>query len=368
VAIPEAPTQSPPAPFRPPSPATVARPAADPIIDARRLTKRYGATLAVDGLDLAVAAGEIFGILGPNGAGKTTTLEMIEGLRPPDAGAIRVAGLDPIKDGDAVRRLIGVQLQTTALFDYLSAAELLELFAGLYGADASAERVGALLALVGLGEKQKARVDQLSGGQRQRLAIALALVNRPRIAFLDEPTTGLDPTARRALWQTIRDIRAEGTTVVLTTHYMEEAETLCDRVAVMDGGRLIACDTPAALVRGLGLAATIRATVAAGTLPPGALDRLPAVLTAEQETIDDRPALFLQTSDAQATLVALLALAERHGVRLAGLSSAQATLEDVFLHLTGRPLEVEEPAPSGVDGSSSRGAEETGRRSRRRRA
>lgn len=343
------------------SPAPDAATAVDPIIEARGLVKRYGATVAVGGLDLAVRSGEIFGILGPNGAGKTTTLEMIEGLRPPDAGTVRVAGLDPVKDGDAVRRLIGVQLQSTALFDYLSAAELLELFGGLYGVDASPARVTELLCLVGLEEKRKARANALSGGQKQRLAIALALVNRPRIVFLDEPTTGLDPAARRALWRSIREIRAEGTTVVLTTHYMEEAETLCDRVAVMDGGRLVACDTPAALIRDLGLAASIRATVASGRLPDDALETLPALIAAERETIDGRPTLLLQSADAQATLVGLLDVAARHGVTLAGLSSAQATLEDVFLSLTGRRLDVagEEAAEGDI--------EEKGRRGRRRR-
>ena len=327
-------------------------PAVGPIIQARGLVKRYGATTAVDGVDLAVQPQEIFGILGPNGAGKTTTLEMIEGLRTPDAGTIRVAGLDPVRNGTAVRRLIGVQLQTTALFDYLSAAELIELFAGLYDVDASPARVDALLDLVGLADKRNARVDQLSGGQRQRLAIAVALVNRPTVAFLDEPTTGLDPQARRALWTTVRGIRAEGTTVVLTTHYMEEAETLCDRVAIMDRGRVIASDTPTALVRTLGAAATIRATVDGGDLPFAALTGLSDVIAADDETIDGRPTLRLRSIDAQATLVALLDLADRHGVALTDLSSTQANLEDVFLSLTGRRYE------QGVEESRSRGVEE----------
>ncbi|MGI9252528.1 MAG: ABC transporter ATP-binding protein, partial [Thermomicrobiales bacterium] len=197
------------------------------VIEAQGLTKRYGDHLAVNGLDLIVHDGEIFGILGPNGAGKTTTLEMIEGLRSPDSGSIRIAGLDPVAQAAEVKRLIGVQLQSTALFDYLTMAELVELFANLYGADSSPERVTALIDLVGLSDKRGSRIDQLSGGQRQRVAIALALVNDPKIVFLDEPTTGLDPQARRALWASIRDIRAAGTTVFLTTHYMEEAEVLC---------------------------------------------------------------------------------------------------------------------------------------------
>ena len=323
---------------RPPSSAVLDP--ADPIIEVRGLVKRYGALTAVAGVDLAVASQEIFGILGPNGAGKTTTLEMIEGLRRPDAGAIRVAGLDAVAQSDAVRRLIGVQLQTTALFDYLSAAELIELFAGLYGVAADAGRVDRLLDLVDLGEKRGARVEQLSGGQRQRLSIALALVNDPRLVFLDEPTTGLDPQARRNLWQTVRGIRAGGTTVVLSTHYMEEAEVLCDRVAIMDRGRVIACDTPAALVRALGMAATVRAHVATGALPAAALAALPGVT--DHVGTADAGEVELRTTDVQATLVALLDLARRHDATLSDLSSAQANLEDVFLTLTGRRYEAEE--------------------------
>lgn len=308
------------------------------------LVKQYGSVTAVDEVDLTVLTGEIFGILGPNGAGKTTTLEMIEGLRAPDGGTITVAGLDGVAQSDQVRRLIGVQLQTTALFDYLSAAELIELFGGLYDADVPSDWIDRLLAMVGLQEKRDARVNELSGGQRQRLSITLALVNRPRIVFLDEPTTGLDPAARRDLWQTIRDIRAEGTTVVLTTHYMEEAEILCDRVAVMDQGRVIACDTPAALIRNLGKAATVRAHLSGGTLPAADLAALPAVI--ERHVTNgangQAVAIELHTTDAQATLVGLLDLAARRDVTLADLRSDQASLEDVFLSLTGRAYDADE--------------------------
>ncbi|MCC6313053.1 MAG: ABC transporter ATP-binding protein [Thermomicrobiales bacterium] len=330
-------------------------PTAEPIIEAQGLVKRYGGHVAVNGLDLTVYTGEIFGILGPNGAGKTTTLEMIEGLRAPDAGTIRVAGLDPATQGDAVRRLIGVQLQSTSLFDLLTIAELVELFAGLYGADDSPERVAALIAMVGLTEKRRARVDQLSGGQRQRVAIALALVNQPRIVFLDEPTTGLDPVARRALWATVHSIRDEGATVVLTTHYMEEADVLCDRVAVMDHGQIVACDTPAALVRSLRADATIRARLS-GPLPMAELAALPSAIALDCGGDERCADLRLQTTDAQTTLIGLLALATRESVALAGLTTAQATLEDVFLHYTGRAYEVGEPA-----------AERNERRGRRRR-
>jgi ABC-2 type transport system ATP-binding protein len=316
------------------------------IIELHGLVKRYGEMTAVDGIDLAVAAGEIFGILGPNGAGKTTTLEMIEGLRKPDSGSIRVAGIDAVADSDSVRRVIGVQLQTTALFDYLNAAELIELFAGLYGVDSSSQRVDELLGAVNLLEKRKSRVDELSGGQRQRLSITLALVNQPKVVFLDEPTTGLDPGARRDLWQTIQGVRAAGTTVVLTTHYMEEAEVLCDRVAIMDRGRVIACDTPAALVRDLGAKATITAHIASGAIPDEELRTLPAVTA----VLGQNSHLELQTTDVQESLVGLLSLAERRGVALADLGARQSTLEDVFLSLTGRKYDDTNEEGAGTNG------------------
>lgn len=286
----------------------------------------------MDGVDLVVFAGEIFGILGPNGAGKTTTLEMIEGLRQPDEGSIRLAGFDTATQIDMIRPLIGVQLQTTALFDYLTAGELIELFANLYGSAEPAARADQLLGMVNLQDKRDSRVDQLSGGQQQRLSIALGLVNTPVVAFLDEPTTGLDPGARRDMWQTIRDICDSGATVVLTTHYMEEAEVLCDRVAIMDYGRIIALDTPRALIRGLNAAARINATIEEGAIDVQRLETLPGAITA---TVGDG-AISMSTSDAQATLVGLLDLASRTNTRLADLQSSQATLEDVFLSLTGR--------------------------------
>jgi ABC-2 type transport system ATP-binding protein len=311
----------------------------DPIISARDVVKRYGETVAVAGLDLTIWPGEIFGILGPNGAGKTTTLEMLEGLRAPDNGEIRVASFDPVSEPERVHRVIGVQLQSTALFDYLNCAEIIALFAALYGADASPARVDHLLALVGLEEKRRSRINTLSGGQQQRLAISLALVNTPRIAFLDEPTTGLDPAARRTLWQTIRDIRDKETTVVLTTHYMEEAEQLCDRIAIMDHGRVVACDTPRALIQQLGADATIRASVQEGSITRDELQRLEGVVAAELRARDGRESLELRTTDAQATLIALLHLAQRQHVTLSGLSTFQASLEDVFLARTGHQYE-----------------------------
>ena len=300
------------------------------IIDVRGLVKHYGALTAVDGVTLKVMTNEIFGILRPNGAGKTTTLEMVEGLREPDAGSITIAGIDVVADPAAVKRVIGVQLQSIALFDHLSARELIQLFASLSGGDSSRGRADELISLVSLDEKADSYADQLSGGQRQRLSIALALVNDPAVIFLDEPTTGLDPQARRNLWDLIRHLRDSGKTVVLTTHYMEEADVLCDRVAVMDHGQIIACDTPLALIQSLDVVASINARVNY----PLNIDGLPGALDAS--AIDDQ--ITVSTRDVPLTLSALLARASEHGIQLQNLSTSQATLEDVFLTLTGRSL------------------------------
>jgi ABC-2 type transport system ATP-binding protein len=222
--------------------------AAPPIIRVANLRKRYGDLVAVDGVSFEVAEGEVFGILGPNGAGKTTTLEMIEGMRPIDEGTATIDGVDVGRDPREVKRRIGIQLQASAFFDELTLVELLDLFGRLYGR--SVEPM-TLLAEVELTEKARAQVRTLSGGQKQRFSIASALVNEPRVLFLDEPTTGLDPQARRHMWALVRSLRDRGHTVVLTTHYMEEAEELCDRVAIMDGGRIVALDTPQGLIDAL---------------------------------------------------------------------------------------------------------------------
>jgi ABC-2 type transport system ATP-binding protein len=217
----------------------------EPVLTATDLRKRYGTLQAVDGVSFQVAAGEVFGILGPNGAGKTTTLEMIEGMRTIDSGSATVAGIDVTRDPRGVKARIGIQLQASSFFDELSLIELLELFGHLYGTRPDAM---ALLAEVELTEKARSQVQTLSGGQKQRFSIASALVNDPAILFLDEPTTGLDPQARRHLWGVVRELATRGHTIVLTTHYMEEAEELCDRVAIMDRGRIVALDTPQALI------------------------------------------------------------------------------------------------------------------------
>ena len=218
------------------------------IVVVRDLRKRYGTLQAVDGVSFEIAEGEVFGILGPNGAGKTTTLEMIEGMRTIDSGSAIVDGIDVQQDPRGVKARIGIQLQASSFFDELNLIELLELFGRLYDRQVDA---AALLADVELTEKARSQVRTLSGGQKQRFSIAAALVNEPRVLFLDEPTTGLDPQARHHLWGLVRQIRERGHTVVLTTHYMEEAEELCDRVAIMDGGKIVALDAPDRLVDGL---------------------------------------------------------------------------------------------------------------------
>lgn len=216
-----------------------------PVIEVRNLVKRYGDTTAVNGISFTVRRGEVFGILGPNGAGKTTTLEMIEGLRRPTAGGITVDGKDVLTQTRAVKEVIGVQPQASAFLEGLTLTETLDVFGSLYGRRVDAAQ---LLALVQLTEKAGAQVNELSGGQKQRFSIAVGLVNEPTVLFLDEPTTGLDPQARRNLWDLVRQINARGTTVVLTTHYMEEAEVLCDRIAVMDHARIVALDGTKALL------------------------------------------------------------------------------------------------------------------------
>ena len=326
-------------------------PAGQPMIEARGLVKRYGALTAVDGVDLTVFSGEIFGILGPNGAGKTTTLEMIEGLRPPDSGTITVAGFDTRTQTEEVRRAIGVQLQTTALFDYLNAAELIQLFASLYEVDASPERIDHLLGMVGLREKRNSAANQLSGGQQQRLSIALGLVNDPVVVFLDEPTTGLDPGARRELWQTVRDVRHQGSTVVMTTHYMEEAEILCDRIAVMDHGQIIALDTPVGLIESIDVEATITARMRGGALTERQLREIPG----SKDVAINGDQLEVRSDKPQQTLIGLLEVAGANRVELTELRSNQASLEDVFLLLTGRSFEpASESKPVSQDGTTKR--------------
>ncbi|MFM7078419.1 MAG: ABC transporter ATP-binding protein [Bacteroidota bacterium] len=217
----------------------------NPIISVKELVKEYGSLRAVDELSFDVYGGEIFGLLGPNGAGKTTTLEIIETLREPSNGSVTVCGFDITKDANSIKQLIGVQLQAAGYYPSLTLTELIRLFSGLYNREVDPMEILQKVALV---DKAKAKFKELSGGQKQRFSIATTLINQPKIVFLDEPTTGLDPQARRNLWDLIRDIRDKGTTVVITTHYMDEAEQLCDRVAIVERGRIIALDTPDGLI------------------------------------------------------------------------------------------------------------------------
>ncbi len=320
------------------------------VIQVADLTKRYDDLVAVDGISFAVERGEVFGILGPNGAGKTTTLEMLEGLRKPDGGSITIDGLAVWPDPKAVKRRIGVQLQATALFDYQKLHEIIFLFGTCYGIRRPKDDCVALLDRVGLAEKADAYADQLSGGQAQRLSIALALVNDPVVTFLDEPTTGLDPRARRALWDVIREINGDGTTVVLTTHYMEEAERLCDRVAVMDLGHIRGLDMPRTLINQLGAEATISFDLS----EPLPLDDLCAIdgATGCREAEEGYEVVAL---DAQRAVTSLLALGVERGVRVKHLDVKGADLEDVFLQMTGRKLvDEDEGAGEAADADKKR--------------
>jgi len=299
-------------------------------LTARNLRKQYPKVLAVDGLDLEVRRGEVFGLLGPNGAGKTTTLEMLEGLTPMDSGEIRMLGLDWQHDGAAIRARIGVQLQSTSLFNKITPREALTLYGSYYPKCLSADH---LLDLVQLTDKADAFHVTLSGGQMQRLALALALVNDPELVFLDEPTTGLDPQARRGLWDVVRRIKAEGRTVILTTHYMDEAEVLCDRLAIMDHGRVLTSGTPMGLIQELAIPSVVELAFA-GVAPDPA-----AFALALAQPVTARAGLWeIPTQDPKALLPRLLEAAEAGCVAYEQIHVRRATLEDVFLQLTGRSL------------------------------
>jgi ABC-2 type transport system ATP-binding protein len=308
-----------------------------PAIRCTGLVKRYAQLVAVAGVDLEVETGKCFGLLGPNGAGKTTTIEILEGLALPDAGEVEVLGKRWSRsDGEGnleLRERLGIQLQETQLADKLTVEETLRLFASFYRASHPVEEV---LGLVELEEKRRSWVGKLSGGQKQRLSVACALVSRPELLFLDEPTTGLDPQSRRQLWELIGRFRAGGGTVLLTTHYMDEAERLCDRVAIMDHGKVIALDTPRGLIDSLGADHMVEFSLAGeqGMLEAGELEALPGVRSVQRES--DRIALTV--NEVHRTLPGLLSLIERRGGSLSMLATHQPTLEDVFVSMTGRHL------------------------------
>ena len=306
-------------------------PERDPVILVEGLVKRFEGATAVDGVSFEVHRGEIFGILGPNGAGKTTTLECIEGLLKPSAGAIRVLGMDVPRQAREVKKRIGIQLQTSSYFDYLSLRETLLLFQRFYPRRVSAD---ALLQRMDLADKAGATVGKLSGGQKQRFSISATLLNDPELVFLDEPTTGLDPQARRNLWDLILEIHGEGRTVVLTTHYMEEAQQLCHRVAIMDRGKIVALDAPQNLVKSLPTPYEIKAVVRGGP-PRETLESLDSVVNVR---VDGDAGFALGSSDAARTLPALLAWVGQCNGELEHLEIQPSNLEDVFLSLTGRGL------------------------------
>jgi ABC-2 type transport system ATP-binding protein len=294
--------------------------------------KRYGSVIAVNGLDLQVQRGECFGLLGPNGAGKTTTIEILEGLLMPDHGEVEVLGQRWDRDGTALRARLGIQLQETQLADKLTVAETLRMFRSFYPSGPTVEE---LLDTVELGSKRDAWVSKLSGGQKQRLSVACALAGAPELLFLDEPTTGLDPQSRRQLWAVLERFREKGNTILITTHYMDEAHALCDRVGIMDQGRLIALGTPRELVASLGAEHVVEFAVGDGSaLDDGVLATLPGV----RDVRRDAAHLHLSTSELHRTVPALLDLLRQQDAALNQLGTHSATLEDVFVTLTGRQL------------------------------
>jgi ABC-2 type transport system ATP-binding protein len=303
-----------------------------PVIEVENLYKSYGQIKAVNGISFQVEGGETFGMLGPNGAGKTTTVEIIEGLRTADSGKVNVLGMDVARVPDRIKELIGVQLQAPSLLPLTTVQELLDLFGSFYRRHLP---VSQALSLLSLEESRKVLVKNLSGGQQQRLSVALAMINDPDIAFLDEPTTGLDPQARRSLWTVIENMRRQGKTVFLTTHYMEEAEELCDRVAIVDHGQIIALGTPRGLIQDYFKESAIEFDME----PPPSEDILKALPGARQVTIEGK-GVTIYSADITTSLSALLKYSEQNHLndKLKNLRVREATLEDVFLKLTGRRI------------------------------
>ena len=302
------------------------------IVQVEGLRKTYGATFAVDEVSFEVREGEIFGMVGPNGAGKTTTIECLEGLRKPDAGMVRVLGVDPQREGQSLCLRVGMQLQQSNLPDRMKVWEALDLYASFYPKVADWKES---LAQLGLEEKHNTPFSKLSGGQKQRLFIALALLPDPQLVFLDELTTGLDPQARHTIWDLVRDVRDRGKTVLLTTHFMEEAERLCDRVAILDHGRIVALDTPAALIRGLGVEERVVFNLD-GTLPAGFEKAFSGAVRLEVQ--GERVVVHGEDGRKVPLVSEVVRLLTEQGVPFRDLRTEQPTLEDVFLSLTGREM------------------------------
>ena len=299
------------------------------VIEVHELHKRYGETIALDGVSFDVQAGEVFGLLGPNGAGKTTTVEILEGLRTPDSGTVRVLGLDPVRSGPALRERVGVQLQQAQLQEKIRVGEALELYAGFYR---NPRPVDELLDEWGLAAKRNTPFKKLSGGQQQRLFLALALLGRPELVFFDEITTGLDPAARRQTWDLVRRIRDSGVTVVLVSHLMDEVEELCDRVAILDRGRIVALDTPTALIAGSGNEQRMRFRPV-GAISAGLIEDVPGVTAV---TRSGSQVIVTGAGDFATGVTGALARAQ---VLVADLRLEQRTLDDAFVALTGRSFE-----------------------------
>ena len=300
------------------------------IIQVDNLTKKYGSITAVNGVSFCVEQGEVFGILGPNGAGKTTTVEMIEGLRKPDGGSIRVCGIDAIKENGRIKEIIGVQLQATSIYDNIRVKEAVDLFGSYYRKSVP---TGQILEEVSLTDKSDSRVSALSGGQKQRLSVGLALVNDPEVLFLDEPTTGLDPQARHNIWNIVKNLRDRGKTVIMTTHYMEEAEQLCGRLAIIDNGKIIAMGTPDNLINNAGLDTSIE--FSASRELNGIASRIPGI----QKIPNGRVHKYeVKSNKVSRILNDLTNLCFENNIELENITVRKVTLEDVFLAMTGRKL------------------------------
>lgn len=300
------------------------------IIEVSNLKKRYSDFYAVNGVSFEVYKGEIFGLLGPNGAGKTTTMEMLVGLRKPDEGTAAIAGFHVQKEAKKMKEVIGIQLQSTSLFELLTVKEIIEMYASFYPSHLP---IQPLIDEMLLTEKQNSRVKGLSGGQKQRLAIALAIIHDPQVIFLDEPTTGLDPQARRTLWDIVLNLRSKGKTILLSTHYMDEAHVLADRIGIMDRGKLIALDTPNNLVSSIEAESAIEFKTDE-PLPKESFRGIKAV----HNFVVNHDFVTLYTDNLQETLIDFMKISNERTISFSELKTRTATLEDVFLHMTGRGL------------------------------